>query len=563
MWDVIRAEVRAALIGAIVAAAATLPGLGAGTLWDNSETTYGEVAREILLLRDPVVMHLNGVPWFVQPPLYFWVAAAFAKLLGTSEFALRLPSALATIVMSGVVGYVVARLASSRAALLAATVLATSLMQAVIGRLAIMDALLDLAVMLAILASFGALRTGRASWWYLAWAALALGTLAKGPVALVVTVLVVGPWLVWERLAGGRLDPPALPHRLGGLALFALLIAPWAFALWHAAGPAAFGELIGHYTVGRYLGTIENQSGPVWYYVPVVVLGFFPWFAFLVPAALAGWREARTRPGSLARLALVWAVVPFCFFSFAQTKLPNYVALELAAFAILVGLWFDRAVEREERRGLVLWAGLVPLTIGAVAFAISAFSSHNRLTPELQAVSGGLLALGLVLFAGSLACALLLVRRQTASFAPFVLAGASAAAMLTLALDEPRVEAFKPIPRFAAIVRRELRPGDAVAIQGVSGSSALLFYTRPEVVSLDASDDPATGPAADLRQLVCSSPRAFVVSARRRRAPDPAYGRERRTLAAENGDVLFLYEGPPCAGAPSPRTAGESAPTLR
>ena len=67
---------RAALLGAFLAALVTLPGLGTGTLWDNSETAYGEVAREILLTHDWVVMHLNAAPWFVQPPLYFWIAAA-------------------------------------------------------------------------------------------------------------------------------------------------------------------------------------------------------------------------------------------------------------------------------------------------------------------------------------------------------------------------------------------------------------------------------------------------------------------------------------------------------
>ncbi|MBD5634183.1 MAG: glycosyltransferase family 39 protein, partial [Candidatus Eremiobacteraeota bacterium] len=139
----ISASWRAALVGALVAALATLPGLGGGTLWDNSETAYGEVAREILLSHSWVVMHLNTAPWFVQPPLYFWIAAVFAKLLGATEFAFRLPSALATIAMAAAVGYVVARLTTLRAAVLSATVLSTALMQAVVGRLAIMDALLD------------------------------------------------------------------------------------------------------------------------------------------------------------------------------------------------------------------------------------------------------------------------------------------------------------------------------------------------------------------------------------------------------------------------------------
>ena len=301
---------RAALIGAIVAAFATLPGLGVGTLWDNSETAYGEVAREILLSHDAVVLHLNGAPWFVQPPLYFWIAAAFAKVLGVSEFALRLPSALATIAMAAAVGYVVAQFASSRAALLAATILSTSLMQAVVGRLAIMDALLDLLVAVAILAWFAALRPGGSVWsWYAGWIAIALGTLTKGLVAPVMVVLVIGPWLLWERGAGVRGRSPSVRAWLAGVALAALVIVPWAAALWHVAGPHAFEELVGHYTVGRYLGTIENQSGPIWYYVPVVILGFFPWIAFLVPATYRGWHDARSGPSGRTEKVTAWSAM--------------------------------------------------------------------------------------------------------------------------------------------------------------------------------------------------------------------------------------------------------------
>src|SRR5579872_7048275 len=153
---------RTALIGCFIAALATLPGLGTGTLWDNSETAYGEVAREILLTHDWVVMHLNLTPWFVQPPLYFWIAAVFAKVFGVGSFALRLPSALATVAMGATIGYATAKLAGSRVGMYGAIVLSTSLMQAIIGRMAIMDALLDLAVAVGILALFRAFTGGRA-----------------------------------------------------------------------------------------------------------------------------------------------------------------------------------------------------------------------------------------------------------------------------------------------------------------------------------------------------------------------------------------------------------------
>lgn len=539
---------RVALAGALVAALTTLPGLGGGTLWDNSETAYGEVAREILLSHDWVVMHLNGQAWFVQPPLYFWIAAFFAKVFGVSEFALRLPSALATIAMAAAVGYVVARLASPRAGLLSAVILSTSLMQAVLGRLAIMDALLDLAVSVAIFAWFGALQTGERRWWYLGWAALALGTLAKGPVAPAMALLVLVPWVLWNRAALGNFVMPTAARLLGGLALFALITLPWAIALYRVAGAAAFGEMLGHYTVGRYLGTIENQSGPLYYYIPVVILGFFPWFAYLVPASLEAWRDARgERSGALSRLALVWAILPFVFFSFAKTKLPNYIALELPALAVLVALWFDRVARREDRRAAIAWTGLVPLTLFGLGFAVTAFSHDNRLTADLAQLRIGLIALALVILIGAIACFGCLLVRRLAWIGPFALGGASAAVMLIIALaGTPLVERFKPIPRFASIIDRDTRAGDVVAIQGVSGGNALAFYTQPGVVHLDGPNDVPSGPESDPKVRLCRAPRAFVVTTKRRPDPDPTYGRARRVLAAVDNDILFLVDGPPC-----------------
>jgi 4-amino-4-deoxy-L-arabinose transferase-like glycosyltransferase len=546
---VISASWRAALAGALVAALATLPGLGAGTLWDNSETAYGEVAREILLTHSWIVMHLNGVPWFVQPPLYFWIAAVFAKLLGTTELAMRLPSALATVAMAATLGYVVARLTSPRAGVLAATVLSTALMQAVVGRLAIMDALLDLAVTLGILAWFGALRTGSLRWWYLGWVAVALGTLAKGPVAPAMALLVVVPWAVWDRVALRRIRLPSLAHLAGGFAVFAAIVLPWAAALGKAAGAGAFTELVGHYTVGRYLGTIENQSGPIWYYAPVIVLGFFPWFAYLVPASLEAWRDARANSaGSFARLAIVWAVVPFVFFSLAKTKLPNYIALELPALAILVAVWFDRAVDRRDRRAAVAWTAVVPILIVLVGVALAVFSRDNKLTADFQLLRSGFIALGCAMLAGSIACVVLLRSPRFAWAGPFALAAANVVVMLIIAvIGEPIVERFKPIPALAAVIDRERRAGDVVAIQSVSGGNGLMFYTQPGIAILDGPGGAGgVDSATDPKRTICAAPRAFVVTSKRRPAVDPTYGRARRTIAASNNDVLFLYDGPPC-----------------
>ena len=478
--------VRAALLGAFFAALVTLPGLGTGTLWDNSETTYGEVAREILLTHDWVVMHLNGFTWYVQPPLYFWIAALFAHVFGPTAFAMRLPSALATIAMGGAVGYATARIAGGRAGTLAAVVLSTSLMQVIVGRLAIMDALLDFAVAAAVL------------WWYRAFepsgtprrrdiafvcgaVALGLGTLAKGPVAPVVTVLVIAVWLLWERRVS-RLSAPRKRALVIAAVAYAAITLPWFIALGLRVGFGAVAELIGHYTFGRYVGVIENQNGPVWYYIPVMILGFFPWIAFLPVALSAALRDTQLRQGAFARLAVVWTIAPFLFFSFASTKLPNYVALMLPAPAILVALWFGRVRNEGARRAAMISAASIPVFIGLVGFAIWVFSRSNRLEFDLAAVSTQLLLLGVAMLIGSLLTVVAIGRRDTAEWSPYVLALVSGALVLFVALiAEPVAEPLKPMPPIARTIDAARRPSDTIAIGGVSGGNGLIFYTAPPV----------------------------------------------------------------------------------
>ncbi len=541
--------VRAALIGALAAALATLPGLPVGTLWDNSETAYGEVAREILLSHDWVVMHLNGAPWFIQPPLYFWIAALFAKAFGVGTLALRLPSALATIAMGAMTGYAVTRQAGTRAGVIASLVLSTCLMQAIVGRLAIMDALLDLAVALTIFWWFRALQTGRSSYFAFGCIAAAFGFLAKGPVAPVICALVIVPYWLWNL----RHEPTPMPSLRGWLiggAAFVLVVAPWLLALSAHGGPHGVMELIGHYTIGRYTGVIENQSGPLWYYVPVVLLGFFPWSAFLPMSivyaftALRGTGDPTTF--RLLRLGVVWAVVPFVFFTFARTKLPNYIALEFPAFALLVGLYFDALAKSARRRGAILSALAVPVTIVFVAIAVQLFSRDNHVAAALPTFLPALIAAGLVLAIGSVVCAVLLARRDTLDYAPYPLAIAAFLALDALiVLGLPQADNFKPVPPLAATIQSERHASDTVAIEGMPGGNALLFYTMPPVDVIAQPDDRERS-ARDARSIICGAQRVWLVASRDREHTDPTFGRNRRIVQTSGKAALYLYDGPAC-----------------
>lgn len=558
------APARAALIGAAFASLVTLPGLGAGTLWDNSETAYGEVAREILLTHDAIVMHLNGAPWYIQPPLYFWLAALFAKTFGVTSFALRLPSALATIAMAAAVGYATARIAGTRAGLYAAIILSSSLMQAIVGRLAIMDALLDLAVAASVLWWFRALdppsdgapeapidERKRALAFIFGAIAAAFGILAKGPVALVIPVAVVALWIAWQwRRGEGVIVPRPATLVIASIAFLGIAL-PWFVMLGASAGMPALVDMIGHYTFGRYTGVIENQRGPFYYYLPVLILGFFPWVAFLPRAFQIEWKSAQRPEGSLARLAFVWTLFPFVFFSIAQTKLPNYIALEWPALAILVALWFTRVSRGAERRAAIAWSFAVPLTIGCIAVAIYFFGHINRLDGDIIVVLKQLVILGIGIFIGSLATVVVIARKRTAIAAPFVLACSSAALVLFIAfIAEPAAEPLKPIPPLAALIESQRTAADTVAIRGVSGGNALVFYTLPGVRTIESVSEVRENDAT-FTAFLCGTGPSFMVT---KKGDIPHLtdiaresGRDVRLVGVALQDALVHIDGSACA----------------
>ncbi|HET7813741.1 MAG TPA: hypothetical protein VFL13_05160, partial [Candidatus Baltobacteraceae bacterium] len=305
-------------------------------------------------------------------------------------------------------------------------------------------------------------------------------------------------------------------------------------ALTQRVGPNGVAELIGHYTIGRYTGVIENQKGPVWYYVPVVILGFFPWIAFLPSAIVFAWHRMNDRGESLTRLALLWALLPFLFFSFAKTKLPNYIALEMPALAILCALYLDDAVERIRSRSLVVSTAAVPVFIVLLGIAIGLFSRQNRLGSGLHALQGDLAYLGLAIFLGSVAAFVLLyfdARRR--SWSPYALGAAMFGATAVIGLVMlPQAEDLKPIPHLAAVINAQDAPSDHIAIIDTAGGNALMFYTHPGIYILKGHT-PAT-------EAICTAPRTFLIARHGQYIPQAQL--HPRVIASWLTDDLYLYE---------------------
>lgn len=320
----------------------------------------------------------NSEPRYHKPPLIYWVQDALMGVFGEdSLFAARLPSAFGALMCVLMLGAAIYRWTRDmRWALASAAMLAFNLSFVVIGRAATADGLLNmfsLALTLWVVEVMFADKrtTKRRTWsWMVSGGLAALGFLAKGPVAWIPAGVVALAILAarsdrkeaWQRLQVSR-----------SVAFAALIVLPWVGLLLVTHGGLFFYEFFVVHNLGRYAGGLSNtQSSSVFYYLIVVLVGFFPWSMLLpvaLPDALRSWKRnlGSLQVGrALPALCAVSAVFYIAFFSVSQTKLAHYIVPAYPALAIVAGWWMTRA-NKIVPQWLTLAGGALALALGSVA----------------------------------------------------------------------------------------------------------------------------------------------------------------------------------------------------
>src|SRR5579862_2463054 len=350
-------------------------------LFDPDEGRYAEIPREMVASGDWVTPRFDDLKYFEKPPLQYWATAAAYELLGVHEASSRLWGAALTFACLVLVFAWVRRLYGGRAALIAATALAVSPYFVIVSHINLLDGAftfwLTATVFSFSLAQLAEPKSASERRWMLAaWAAAALAVLSKG---IVVGVLAGGALLLytlserdartWRRL-----------HWLPGMALFALLTAPW-FVLVERRNPgfAQFFFVHEHFT--RFLTTVHQRVEPWWYFLPLLLLGVLPWVTSLVRAVPRAWREEpagsaapRFRPG---RFLLIYAAVTLVFFSASGSKLAPYILPMLPVLAALTGAAGAAAASFARQAARTGAALVVVVAAGLMIFS----ARHNSYVP--------------------------------------------------------------------------------------------------------------------------------------------------------------------------------------
>jgi len=384
---------------------ASLPAL---PLMEPDETRYALIPQHMNLTGDYVTPHLKGVAYLEKPPLAYWATAALFKVFGENAFAARLFAGVCAwgcILLAFNMG---AFLYNRRVGIYSAAVLSVCLLPFALGRINILDMPLTFFLCLAIWCGYrffasprregppapaagraGSRRDGKAGdgagaalappgeekpggagdrkWRDVFYGACALAFLTKGVIGAIFPPAVLVLWLLWSRRWReiGRLIS------LRGFLIFALPVGLW-LAVVQRANPDFFWFFFIHEHFLRYTTKIHERVEPFWYYLPVLLLGVTPWWAYLVQA-WAGLRRGggstgatvmtdkagekplsggaaggQGRPpgrlfaGAEIRLFVVWVGFILLFFSLSSSKLASYIAPAVLPVAVVMGRIFQR-----------------------------------------------------------------------------------------------------------------------------------------------------------------------------------------------------------------------------
>ncbi len=356
-----------------------LGGAGLG-LVGADEPRYAQIAHEMLMklmhasslrgkLAACVTPYLYGRPWLEKPALYYWRAMYSFSEFGVSDWAARLPSVSFALWLVGLT-YLHMRSFRRGGHLDAALITATCVGILSFSRGASTDMQLAAPFCIGMLGWYAWYETRSKFWLVDIYFFTALATLAKGPVAPFLALLIIGAFAAlrreWWILRKSLWWP--------GILLYFAIVLPWFVAV-QRENPTFFVEFFLQHNLERFATNRYEHEQPFWYYLVVVAVATMPWTVVAARALWDGiltsvkeWRLRHSTPDQVAKsqpgdafpeYLVLWALIPIVFFSLSQSKLPGYILPSIPPMMILTGDYLFRRRERGLGRGVLVGHGLL------------------------------------------------------------------------------------------------------------------------------------------------------------------------------------------------------------
>jgi 4-amino-4-deoxy-L-arabinose transferase-like glycosyltransferase len=453
--------------------------LGSAPLFDVDEGAFSQATMEMFQRGDFLSTYLNGVPRYDKPILVYWLQAASVLVLGPSEWAFRLPSAICGALWCWLILLFTKRFHGVNAGLAAAAVAATSLGVFIIGRAATADALLNLLIAASMFSAWLYLQRGERKWLYGLFAAMALGVLAKGPVAILVPGAVTLLFCVLRKTPKVWLR---MVFDWRGIALFLLIAAPWYAVILYKEGWNFVEGFIMKHNVQRFSQPLQSHGGSLVYYFPVVLLASLPHTGLFLRIFLkikSLWKD------DLQCYLLLWFAFVFIFFSLSGTKLPHYVLYGMSGMFVLIGL---QATQAPSRWWLAVPVALFFVFLLALPWAVETAASRTTDAYYREALALTRFSTIYYAYVATVGVFLLWLAVQPRIEMPYKLAATGALTVATLAaLVVPRLGAVQEPVKDAAQLARSR--GFDVVMWGINAPSFSVYYGKAVAIRTPRAGD--------------------------------------------------------------------------
>ncbi|MGB0909331.1 MAG: ArnT family glycosyltransferase [Nitrospirales bacterium] len=485
-----------------------LVGLGDIGLTDRDEGSNAEAAREMLETGDWISPTLNYEPRFAKPAFVYWIISVSYAVLGVNEFSARFPSALFGIGLILLQYSFLARFGGARIALFGSLILLLNLEMIGISRMVLTDPELVFFTTLATYGFWLGMESEQRKHLYFLgfYIGMGGGMLAKGPVGIIIPLLAVVPYLTITK-QWGQYWKSGYP--LLGMLLFAVIAAPWYIAMFMIHEEAYLAAAQAN-TTGRFANPMEGHGGTIFFYLPVLFLGFFPWSAFLPMSlfnSLKNWKMFRGRmhersvEQKLEFFLGLWIIGLLIFFTLSSTRLPHYIFPLFPASAVLVALFWRRIFLETSPAGLaisirilVILGYVFGLALATVPVAYLMFI--EKMTKEFPAAAQmdvGILPviLGLIIIIGTMSVRYLLAEKEKRLYSFGVAGGMMAVFILMIVLVAlPRFSEYfiNPPQKLASLAGLNLKKDDRL-IQFGRKRPSLTFYGQRKVYQINPGED--------------------------------------------------------------------------
>lgn len=593
------------LLVAAVAAVIAFTTLGGAALWDEDEPIYASCAWEMLQRGDWVVPYFNGQMFPDKPPLMFWMMMSGMEMFGRTEFAVRFWSAVMAVGTALVTYHIGRLLFDARTGLWAGLIVCSSFIFTISARAATVDSALTfvtaLGFLLFVVAGIGRKperedttvidATLSPSWYapkswlaYLGiWTCMSLAVLGKGPIGLLLPMASMGLFLMimnYRRQAALRGNAESRPtwgsrlmavartwspanflrslwqmRPITGTVIVMLLAVPW-FVWVGMRNELWLEQFFAKFNLRPFSQPILGHSGPIWYHIPGILIGFFPWSIFMVPV-LIDWYEGvkrndRRQAGYL--LVACWFGVNFAFWSVCKTKLPHYPLPAYPALALATASFVVHWMAEPERwsRGWLRGALWISVVVGA-GMCVGLPVAAMIVAPGEEIIG----VVGLIMAVGAGLALWYYERRRFERVMPVYALTTVAFVTAVFGFVALRVDRHQFAKDLVAVLR-----ADAGTTPDLIG----YCFVRKSMVYYAASPIPCCDQVEEIRRLAAERTAPFIVTLdEHEEALKQEYGEGLREVYRcrqflESGEVV-VFE--PLADSPAAATAGKMPETER